>query len=107
MHRTLCSEHRTSTSARRTAPAAAFASPVAAAAARRGASAASLPWPLVICLVPALLSWYHAHDDARPTPRFGIRTVEWLRDNGARGLVNKVESIYYSLNGALDGRTRH
>jgi hypothetical protein len=33
----------------------------------------------------------------------GIRTVEWLRDNGARGLVNKVESIYYSLNAPATG----
>ncbi|HWF55810.1 MAG TPA: phosphodiester glycosidase family protein [Solirubrobacteraceae bacterium] len=26
----------------------------------------------------------------------GVRTVEWLRDNGARGLVNRIENIYYS-----------
>ncbi|MGO9961228.1 MAG: phosphodiester glycosidase family protein [Solirubrobacteraceae bacterium] len=26
----------------------------------------------------------------------GVRTVEWLRDNGARGLVDEVESMYYS-----------
>ena len=32
-----------------------------------------------------------------------IRTVEWLRDNGARGLVNKVESMYYSLNAPSTG----
>lgn len=32
-----------------------------------------------------------------------IRTVEWLRDNGARGLVNKVENIYYSLNAPATG----
>ncbi len=27
----------------------------------------------------------------RSNPSFGIRFVEWLRDNGARGLVNEVE----------------
>ena len=32
-----------------------------------------------------------------------IRSVEWLRDNGARGLVNKVESTYYSLNAPSTG----
>jgi hypothetical protein len=33
----------------------------------------------------------------------GIRTVEWLRDNGARALVTKVENIYYSLNAPPKG----
>jgi hypothetical protein len=33
----------------------------------------------------------------------GIRTVEWLRDNGARGLVNTVENWYYSLNAPAKG----
>ena len=33
----------------------------------------------------------------------GIRTVEWLRDNGARGLVNQVENIYYSLTAPSTG----
>jgi hypothetical protein len=28
----------------------------------------------------------------------GVRVVEWLRDNGAAGLVSDVEAIYYSLN---------
>jgi hypothetical protein len=32
-----------------------------------------------------------------------IRTVEWLRDNGARGLVNRFESTYYSLNAPSTG----
>jgi phosphodiester glycosidase len=32
-----------------------------------------------------------------------IRSVEWLRDNGARGLVNKIESTYYSLNAPSTG----
>ena len=28
----------------------------------------------------------------------GVRIVEWLRDNGAAGLVSDVEAIYYSVN---------
>jgi Phosphodiester glycosidase len=28
----------------------------------------------------------------------GVRVVEWLRDNGAAGLVSDVEAVYYSLN---------
>ena len=33
----------------------------------------------------------------------GIRSVEWLRDNGARGLVNRVESVYYSFTAPATG----
>ena len=39
----------------------------------------------------------------RRTRASSIRTVEWLRDNGARGLVNQVENIYYSLNAPATG----
>ena len=34
---------------------------------------------------------------------FGVRGVEWLRDNGAASLVSDVESIYYSFNGPSTG----
>jgi hypothetical protein len=34
---------------------------------------------------------------------FGVRAVEWLRDNGAAGIVSEVESIYYSLNAPSKG----
>ena len=34
---------------------------------------------------------------------FGVRAVEWLRDNGAAWLVSDVESIYYSLNAPSTG----
>jgi hypothetical protein len=34
---------------------------------------------------------------------FGVRAVEWLRDNGAAGAVSEVESIYYSLNAPSTG----
>jgi Phosphodiester glycosidase len=56
----------------------------------------------VLCLVPALVSYVHALAQASNST-LGIRTVEWLRDNGARGLVNRVESIYYSLNAPAKG----
>ncbi len=55
-----------------------------------------------ICLVPALVSYAKALL-APSNATLGIRTVEWLRDNGARGLVNRVESIYYSLNAPSKG----
>ena len=32
-----------------------------------------------------------------------VRSVEWLRDNGARGLVNRVESTYYSFTAPSTG----
>lgn len=34
---------------------------------------------------------------------FGVRAVEWLRDNGAAGVVSEFESIYYSLNAPATG----
>ena len=33
----------------------------------------------------------------------GVRVVEWLRDNGAAGLVSDVEALYYSLNAPSTG----
>jgi hypothetical protein len=39
----------------------------------------------------------------RSDSSLGIRTVEWLRDHGARGLVNTVENWYYSLNAPAKG----
>ena len=35
---------------------------------------------------------------------FGVRAVEWLRDNGAAWLVSDVEHVYYSLQRPLDRR---
>jgi hypothetical protein len=40
-----------------------------------------------------------SHSDSN----LGIRTVEWLRDNGARGIVNDVENLYYSLTAPSKG----
>jgi phosphodiester glycosidase len=55
-----------------------------------------------ICLVPALVSYVGALA-GRSDSSIGIRTVEWLRDNGARGLVDRVENIYYSLTAPSKG----
>jgi Phosphodiester glycosidase len=55
-----------------------------------------------LCLIPAAVSYVQAMTE-RSDSSLGIRTVEWLRDNGARGLVNKVENIYYSLNAPATG----
>jgi hypothetical protein len=34
---------------------------------------------------------------------FGVRAVEWLRENGAAWLVSDIESIYYSMNAPSKG----
>ena len=56
----------------------------------------------LLCLVPAAVSLVGALG-GRSNASLGIRLVEWLRDNGARGLVNRVESVYYSLNAPATG----
>jgi hypothetical protein len=55
-----------------------------------------------ICLIPAIVSYIQALT-ARSNSSVGIRTVEWLRDNGARGLVNDVENLYYTLTAPSTG----
>jgi hypothetical protein len=55
-----------------------------------------------ICLVPAFVSYVGAVT-GRSDSGIGIRTVEWLRDNGARGLVDRVENLYYSLTAPSKG----
>ena len=52
--------------------------------------------------MPALVSYVGALA-GRSDSSIGIRTVEWLRDNGARGLVDRVENIYYSLTAPSKG----
>jgi hypothetical protein len=56
----------------------------------------------LICLVPAVVSYVGALT-ARSDSSVGIRTVEWLRDHGARGLVNDVENLYYTLTAPAKG----
>jgi hypothetical protein len=54
------------------------------------------------CLVAVALSYVSTM--AKPSDSsFSIRTVEWMRDNGARGLVNAVENLYYSLHAPAKG----
>src|SRR2546421_1363371 len=56
----------------------------------------------VLCLVPAIASYVNML--SRPSDSsLSIRTVEWLRDNGARGLVNRVETLYYALTAPATG----
>jgi hypothetical protein len=56
----------------------------------------------LLLALPAVVSYASMltkHSDSS----LSIRTVEWLRDNGARGLVNRVENLYYSMNAPARG----
>lgn len=53
-------------------------------------------------LVPAAVSFLHMLTQPSNSS-LGIRAVEWLRDNGARGLVNDAENFYYSLSAPRKG----
>jgi len=65
--------------------------------ARRIALAAAL-----LALIPALVSFVSTM--TRPSnSSFFINAVEWMRENGARGLVNRVENYYYSLTAPSKG----
>ena len=50
----------------------------------------------LVALIPVVLSYWSSMSQPSNSS-LGIRTVEWLRDNGAAGLVARVESIYYTL----------
>src|SRR5579872_7121938 len=56
----------------------------------------------LLCLLPVAVSYAQVVFQ-RSNSSLGIRTVEWMRDNGARGLVNEVQSIYYSLTAPAKG----
>jgi hypothetical protein len=72
-------------------------SPVAARRIRRVLVTAAL-----LVLLPAGVSYLSALLGPSNSTT-GIRSVEWLRDHGAAGLVAKVESIYYSLTAPAKG----
>jgi hypothetical protein len=72
-------------------------SPAAARRIRRVLATAAL-----IVLLPAGISFVSALFGPSNSTT-GIRSVEWLRDHGAAGLVAKVESIYYSLTAPAKG----
>ena len=56
----------------------------------------------LVALVPVGFSYVRTM--ARPSnSSLGIRTVEWLRENGGAGIVSKIESIYYSLTAPSKG----
>jgi hypothetical protein len=55
-----------------------------------------------LCLVPVTVSYVDAMQQ-RSDSSLGIRTVEWMREHGARGVVNTVENWYYSLNAPSKG----
>ncbi len=55
-----------------------------------------------LALLPALIS-YVGMATTPSNSSLGINSVEWLRANGLRGLVNRVESIYYTLNAPSTG----
>jgi hypothetical protein len=50
----------------------------------------------LVALLPAAFSYLRAMTEPSNSSA-GIRSVEWLRDHGAAGLVAQVESIYYAL----------
>jgi hypothetical protein len=56
----------------------------------------------LIALTPAVVS-YVATILEPSNSSLGIRSVEWLRDHGAAGLVTRIESIYYSLQAPAKG----
>ena len=56
----------------------------------------------VLCLLPVLVSYIGALTGESDSS-IGVRTVEWLRDNGARGVVDDVENFYYSLTAPSKG----
>jgi hypothetical protein len=55
-----------------------------------------------LALLPALIS-YVGMAATPSNSSLSINSVEWLRGNGLRGLVNSVESLYYSLNAPATG----
>ena len=61
----------------------------------------------IVALIPAALSYVGTM--AQPSDSsVGVRTVEWLRDHGAAGIVSSIESAYYSLTApAKGGPTLH
>ena len=78
-------------------PPAPFGAPAPARRVRRVLATAA-----VLVLLPAGVSYLTTLLEPSNSS-VGIRSVEWLRDHGAAGIVAKVESIYYSLNAPAKG----
>ncbi len=64
---------------------------------RRIALAAAL-----LALIPAAYSYVHTIVEPSNSS-LGVRSVEWLREHGAAGLVSQIESTYYSLTAPSKG----
>lgn len=56
----------------------------------------------VLTLIAVLFSYVHTLSEPSNSSA-GVRSVEWLRDHGAAGLVAKVESVYYALTAPSKG----
>lgn len=56
----------------------------------------------LLALLPSAIGYGQAMSEASNSS-FSIRSVEWLRDNGAAGLVASVESLYYTLTAPSKG----
>jgi Phosphodiester glycosidase len=56
----------------------------------------------LVVLVPAAFSYVKAVT-APSNSSLGIRSVEWLREHGAAGVVSQIESTYYSLTAPSKG----
>ena len=56
----------------------------------------------MVALLATVLAYAHSMTSASNTA-LGVRSVEWLRDNGAAGIVAQVETWYYSLSAPSKG----
>lgn len=56
----------------------------------------------VIALLPGVFSYVQMLGQTSNSS-LSIRSIEWLRSNGARALVNRIETIYYSLTAPSTG----
>jgi len=56
----------------------------------------------LFALIPVAISYLGTMSEPSNSS-LGVRTVEWLRDHGAAGLVAKIESTYYSLTAPSKG----
>ncbi|HYM54834.1 MAG TPA: phosphodiester glycosidase family protein [Solirubrobacteraceae bacterium] len=56
----------------------------------------------IVALIPVAFSFLGTMSEPSNSS-FGIRSVEWLRDHGAAGLVAQIESFYYGLTAPAKG----
>jgi len=56
----------------------------------------------LVVLIPAVFSYLKAISEPSNSS-LGIRTVEWLREHGAAGVVSQIESTYYALTAPSKG----